>query len=267
MTAGSNGSAGDLPTTVDAFLGGRLTIEQPARGFRAGLDAVLLAAAVAAPADGPMRVLDAGAGVGTAGLCVAARVAAARVVLVEMAPALAALARRNVDRNGLAGRVIVVEADVAASTPAQAAAGLQAGTCDIVIANPPYLETGRHRLPEDATTAGALGMAAGGLDRWLRFMARMAAADGRLALIHRADALGRVLEAAEGRFGALRVLPIHPRAGVPAHRIIVTGRRGSRAPLELRPGLVLHGPGNAFLPAIAAVLRDGAGLSDEIGRD
>ena len=88
----------------------------------------------------------------------------------------------------------------------------------------------------------------------------MATADGRLVMIHRADALAEVLAAIGGRFGALRVLPMHPRAGDPAHRIIVTGRKGSRAPLHLLPGLVLHGAGNAFLPAVGAVLRDGEAL-------
>ena len=49
--------------TRDAFLGGRLTLSQPARGFRAGLDSVLLGAAVS---PGRTALLDMGCGVGTA---------------------------------------------------------------------------------------------------------------------------------------------------------------------------------------------------------
>lgn len=247
-------------TTKDSFLGGRLVIEQPAKGFRAGLDAVLLAAAVPGKPGDCLRVLDAGAGVGTAGLCVAARMPNASATLVEISPELAGMARCNIERNGLGGRARVVEADVTANAAILETAGVAANAFDAVIANPPYLEVGRHRLPEDQTAADAFGMRQGWLELWLKFMARAAAANAALALIHRADALAEVLKASEGRFGALRVLPVHPRQGEPAHRIIVTGRKGSRAPLQLMAGLILHGPGNEFLPQVKEVLRDGAGL-------
>ncbi len=250
-----------VATTEDLFLGGRLVIEQPARGFRAGLDAVLLAAAVGYGNDSALRVLDVGAGVGTAGLCVATRLPSADVSLVEVAPPLARLARANVQRNGLTARVSVVEADIAEHASVLEAHGLLPAAFDVVIANPPYLTEGRHRLPEDATAAAAFGMAEGGLEPWLRFMARMCRGGGGMALIHRADALGAVIAATGERFGDLRILPVHPRAGEPAHRIVVLGRKGSRAPLVLLPALVLHGPGNDFLPEVKAILRDGAPLA------
>lgn len=247
-------------TTADVFLGGRLELLQPASGYRAGLDAVLLAAAAQIePGDTP-RVLDAGAGVGTAGLCLAARHPGVQVTLVEITPPLAALARENVQRNGLSSRVVVIEADLRAPAPKLASAGLCANTFAHLLANPPYLEEGRHRLPTDAIAAAAFGMDTGGLDQWARFLARMAAPGGTLTMIHRADALATILDVLEGRFGGLRVLPIHPRSGEPAHRVLVTGRKGSRARLELLPGLLLHGAGNAFTPAIDAMLRDGAPL-------
>lgn len=251
---------GGADTTVDVFLGGRLLIEQPAKGFRAGLDAVLLAASVVIEPDAPVGFLDAGAGVGTAGLCFGVRYPAARGVLVEVAPQLARLAEANVARNGLTGRVRVVETDLTGPAHVLAENGIAPAKFDVVIANPPYLENGRNRLPEDKVAAGAFGMEAGSLEAWMKFMARAAAADAVMSLIHRADALGIVLAAIGSRFGALRVLPIHPREGEPAHRIIVSGRKGSRAPLQILPGLVLHGTGNAFLPDVQAVLRDGAML-------
>jgi tRNA1(Val) A37 N6-methylase TrmN6 len=104
-------------------------------------------------------------------------------------------------------------------------------------------------------------MDASDLEGWFRFMARMAAPGGLISIIHRADALAVLLAGVSPRFGGVRILPLHPRAGEAAHRVIVTARKGSRAPLELLPGMVLHGPGNAFLPEIAAVLRDGAPLT------
>ncbi len=252
--------AGGIVTTADIFLGGKLELLQPATGFRAGLDAVLLAAAAGIEPHSTTRVLDAGAGVGTAGLCLAARVPEIRVTLVEIAAPLAELARRNVQRNGLADRVAVIEADLRGPSRDLDELGLRPESFEHLLANPPYLEEGRHRLPDDAVAAAAFGMAADGLEHWARFLARMAAPGGTLTMIHRADALKAVLDALDGRFGSIRVLPIHPRPGEPAHRIVVAGRKGSRAPLQLLPGLVLHGPGNAFTLTVDAVLREGAAL-------
>ena len=61
-------------TRDDAFLGGRLVLRQPARGYRAGADAVMLAAACSARAG--ERVLELGCGAGAALFCLGARVPA-----------------------------------------------------------------------------------------------------------------------------------------------------------------------------------------------
>jgi tRNA1(Val) A37 N6-methylase TrmN6 len=98
------------------------------------------------------------------------------------------------------------------------------------------------------------------LERWLRFIARMAAPGGSVVLIHKAEALPRLLEALDGRFGGLQILPLYPDASASAHRVIVMGRKGSRAPLELLAGLVLHAPNGAFTPQAQAILRAGGAL-------
>ncbi len=253
--------------TDDAFLGGALAILQPEHGYRAGLDAVLLAAACGVADGQSARVLDAGAGVGVAGLCVARRVADAQVTLVEREPALATIARENVLRNELAARVRVVELDVedggAAVSRGEVAgsqAGVVAGAYSHVIANPPYFAEGRGTRPPSQLKAAAHQMADGALDQWCRFLATAAESDGLVTVIHRAEALGALLAGLSRRFGALRVLPLHSRAGEVAHRVIIQGRKGSRASLSLLPGLVLHGEGHAFVPPIEAVLRRGAPL-------
>lgn len=248
-------------TTEDAFLGGRLVIEQPAKGYRAGLDAVLLAACVPPGRQNCLRVLDVGAGVGTAGLCVARRLSAAHVTLFEREPSLAGLARSNALRNGLEDRVCLIEGSVLAKAAEQEAAGLHPASFDVVICNPPYLSEGRSSLPEGSAAASSFGMPVENLERWVRFMARMAAPRGEMLMIHRVDALGVILAAIGARFGDLMIMPLHPRAGEPAHRIIVSGIKGSRAPLQLLAGLVLHGDGNAFVPRVDSILRNGEGFA------
>ena len=252
--------ASDTRLTDDAFLGGALQILQQRSGYRAGLDAVMLAATVAATVDRPQRVLDLGAGVGTAGLCVARRIETAEVVLLERDPQLAALAAENVHRNDLSHRVRVVTLSVGASATEVRAAGLIEDSFTHVIANPPYHNTASGTLAPDATKAAAHAMPDDELDSWARFMARMAAPRGLATIVHKADAMQRVLAALDQRFGGIKIMPLYPRPGDNAHRVIVEGMKGSRAPLQLLSGLVLHSDGNDFTPAAQAILRAGASL-------
>ncbi len=254
--------AADAPTDVvtdDAFLGGALSILQPKIGYRAGLDGILLAASVAA-GDGD-AVLDVGAGVGVVGLAVARRLAHTRVSMVERNPRLAELARRNIERNNLADRVRLIETDIARPSSEFVALGLAAETFDHVLANPPFHIEGRGTAASDPVKAGANAMPDGDLDRWVRFMAAMARAGGTATIIHRADALQSVLSTLDQRFGGAVVLPIHPREGEPASRVLVQAIKGSRAALELRPGMVLHNADHSFQPDVQAILRHGAALA------
>ncbi len=260
MSAIDFAAAGRGDTTEDVFLGGKLNILQPRRGYRAGTDAVLLAAVVGGAAVERGPVLDVGSGVGVAGLCVAARLPAAEIVMIEREHVLAELATENARRNGLADRVSVIRGDITAATEALFEAGVQSESFAVVLANPPFHDELRNSVAENELRARAHAMPEAALDDWARFMSRMAAAGGRAAMIHKADALPRILEAFEGRFGAVSVLPIYAREGGAAIRIIVEGKKGSRAPLSIKAGLVLHGPGQSFQPEVEAIFRHGAPL-------
>ncbi len=251
------GSGSKSDTTQDYFLGDRLAIRQPVRGYRAGIDAVLLAATAL---DGDSPLLDLGAGVGTVGLCAAARCPDLRVVLVEREAELLNLARENVAANHLEDRVSVVEAEIGEALPAAAARVLKADTFAHVVANPPFHDEAAGTASLWPLKAVSHAMTADALELWARFMARMTMPGGRSTIIHKADALPRILSAFENRFGGITILPIYPRDGAPAIRVIVDGIKGSRAPLVIKPGLILHGSGNAFQPDVDAILRRGAAL-------
>jgi tRNA1(Val) A37 N6-methylase TrmN6 len=251
-------SATDFDVTEDVFLGDQLTIRQPAKGYRAGIDAVLLAA-TARVGEGP--ILDVGAGVGTVGLCAAVRCKDVSVVLVEREAEFAALARSNIAANALSSRVSVIEADIGEALSSEAKQTLRADSFAHVLANPPFHDDGAGTPSASFFRNLSHSMAADALETWLRFMARMAAPGGRATIIHKAEALPRILKGFENRFGAISVLPIYPRDGAPAIRVIVDGVKGSRAPLAIKPGLILHGDGNAFRPDVDAILRQGAALS------
>ena len=232
------------------FLGGRLRLLQPDRGHRAGTDAVLLAAAISAPGG---VLVDAGAGVGTVGLAYAARCPALRVQLVEIAGEAAGFAARNIAGNELAGRVALMQADLLAARERRAA-GLADGAADAVVTNPPFHAAGAVRASPDAGRAAAHVMAAS-LEQWLAACLALLRPGGTLALIHRADALAEILAASQGRMGAATVLPVHPRAGEAAVRILVRGVKGSRARPGIAPGLVLHAADGAFTSEAEALHR------------
>lgn len=250
-------------TTTDLMLGGRFAVVQPARGHhRAGTDALLLAAAVPAEADG--LLVDLGAGCGTAGLAAAARCPSVRAVLVERDPLLATLARRALalpENAALAGRTSVVEADVGAPEAERLAAGLARGQAAQVILNPPFHAPEAVRASPAAGRAAAHVLDAAGLGRWLQTAAWALAPGGAVAVIFPASGLDRLLAALEGRFGGVAIRPVHPRAGAPAIRVVVRARLGSRAPLSLADRLVLHaGEGRGWTAEAEAILRDGAPL-------
>jgi tRNA1(Val) A37 N6-methylase TrmN6 len=245
-------------TSTDDFLGGRIGIVQPRGGHRAGSDAVFLASAV--PAKSGERVLDIGAGVGVAGLCLLARVPGIEVTAVEIDPALATLAADNAGRNGFAEQFEIVTADVTSPGKALAAAGLKAESYDHLIANPPFHAAGRVRAAPDAARASAHVMSQGGLGAWVRFSAAMAKPGALLTLIHRPDCLGELLELLDGRFGDIAVFPLFSKRDEPATRIIVQAKKGSRAGLCLLPGLLLHEGDGRYTAEAEAVLRKGEAL-------
>lgn len=242
--------------SIDDFLGGRISAGQPRAGHRAGSDAVFLAAAVQARRG--ERILDVGAGVGVAGLCVLAREPRVEVTTVEIDPELCALATANGDRNGVAGQFTVIEADVTAPAKLLSAAGLVREGYDHVIANPPFYADGAVRTAPARAKAHVMGRDA--LQSWGRFLTTMAAPRGTLTLIHRPESLSELLKLLDGRFGDIAVFPLFPKEGEPATRVIVQARKGSRAPMRLLHGLVLHGPDGAYTAAAETVLRKGGAL-------
>ena len=243
----------------DGILGGRLMLRQPKRGHRFGHDAILLAAGC--PARRGDHALDLGAGVGAAGLALAKRVAGISVTLVEIDPQLSALAQANADRNGFSASIRTVALDVTGSRRAFAKAELVPGSAMHVLMNPPFHDEISHQASPDPERALAHVGSSTTLAAWVTTAAWMLRPRGTLTLIWRADGLLDVLSALAKAFGGTAVLPVHGKPGRSAIRILLRAVKGSRAPLELVPGLVLNDASGRPTPEAQAVLRDGAPLS------
>ena len=247
-----------MDTSDDAVLGGRLILRQPLKGHRVGHDAILLAAATGGR-DGE-RAVEFGAGVGAAGLALAQRVPGLLVTLVEIDPALCALAADNAARNGLSGRVRAVAADVEDAV-ALAAAGLAPASIDRVLMNPPFNDPARHNVSPDARRRLAHVAGPDLLREWLAGAAALLKPGGVLTLIWRADARAEVLATLTADFGDVTVLPVYPRADAPPIRILVRAVKGAAAGRRDVTGLVLNDGSGRPAAAAEAVLRGGETLS------
>jgi len=239
--------------TDDAFFDGALQVLQPQKGYRAGIDAVLLAASLDVKEYETPQVLDVGAGVGVVGLAVAARCRQACVTLIEKQRVLAEIAHDNIVRNHFKDRIQVRQWDLLAP---EAVNSLGQRHFDHVISNPPFYDTDTVRPSANVLKAQSNAMPRGALKNWIKFMAAATKPGGSATMVHLAERLGEILQCFTLYFGDIRIQPLYPRVHATASRIVVRGVRGSNAPLQICPGIILHTRDNAFDPQIERVLRN-----------
>jgi len=239
--------------THDAFLGGRLCITQPKKGFRAGIDSVLLGASVSADSE---KILDIGAGVGTAGLVGYLLSRAAQTLLVEAQPEMVALAKRNIAQNGLEEHCAAICCNIGEGGPVRFAAGIVPDHFSSVIANPPFFEANSGTLAPVVARADARHRGVLSLDDWVRVACSAVAPKGEILFINRIEHLGELLDAFQKRLGDIAVLPLASRVGQAPTRFLIRGIKGSKAPTRLLYPFVVHGEtGNDYTPELADVLR------------
>lgn len=242
--------------TLDDFLGGRVQVYQPRKGYRAGVDPVLLAAAICAKPG--QSVLELGCGVGVASLCLAKRVADLEITGLELQPEYAEFARRNAELNDAS--FAVVQGDLG-NLPAD----LRQQSFDHVLANPPYFEREKSTSAADRGRETALGEDTP-LEEWVKAAAKRLKPKGTATFIHRAERLPDLLAAMSERLGSVQILPLVPREGRDTRLVIVRAKKGGRGPVRLHDSLVLHRgqqherDEDDYTDQFQAVLRDGQAL-------
>lgn len=238
----------------DGLLNRAISLYQPRTGYRAGSDAVLLAASV--PAQAGEAVLDVGVGAGAAALCVAWRCLGVQVTGLEVQADLAALARQNAGYNNLGDRIAIETGDLR-----RAPAAIASTQYDHVICNPPFYPAGTATpSPRASKTTAHLETDDLALAEWVTFCLKRARPGGTVTMIHRAERLTDLLAACQGGAGDVHILPLWPSAGRPAKRVVVQARAQRNGPTVVLPGLTLHTPEGDDTPSARAILRDGAAL-------
>lgn len=230
-------------------------LQLPDGGFRTSLDSVMLAAACMAK-DGD-HVLDAGCGVGGAGFCLLWRVKGACLTGVEWEAAYIQLARENAALNAATDRANFIESDIR---------DVEFGPkpiFDHVMMNPPFFEAGRHTPSPDLIKAQALGHQEEdlSLEDWIKAAHRLVKSGGSLTMIYPTSGTDKIIRAMGKKFGAIEIIPLWPRAGIPSKRVIIRAIKDRHTPCRIHPGLVLHETDGSYTVAADKVLRESMPIS------
>lgn len=246
--------------SADGFLDNRLSILQPAKGARAGIEPVFLAACISAH-EGE-RILDVGAGVGVASLCLGMRLKETRIWGLEIHPWLAELFTHNIVRNNLSRLARSVAGDLFSPMTQLQERGLATASFDHVLSNPPFSVPGDISVPANALRSLA-HINPAGLDSWLGRCCSFLRPGGSLSVIYPASGIAELLAAVGTRLGGVRLFFLWAGKARMASRVICRGYLGSRAPLQVLPGMVLHEGNGDYTREAQSVLREGAEISLE----
>jgi len=224
-------------------------LQPPDGGFRTSLDSVMLAAAC--PAKEGQSVLDAGCGVGGASFCLLWRVPNIQLTGIDWEETYHDLAHRNILLNTFTGTATFIPGDIRTYDPDV--------LFDHVIMNPPYFEAGRHTPSPDTIRAQANGHQDEdlSLDDWIRAAHRLVRSNGSLTIIYPAHGTDKIIHAMGKKFGSVEIIPLWPRMGVEAKRVIIRAIKDRQTPARILPGVVLHEESGAYTEAADRILRDG----------
>lgn len=231
--------------TLDAFYHGRVRVLQPKKGYRFSVDAPLLADFIRTrPED---EALELGTGSGIISLLLSVK-PFKRITALEIQPGLAGLARRNVELNGLGGRIEVIEGDLRSYEPGR--------TFALIFSNPPYIRKATGFLSASAEKSAAKHELHGTIGEILAKTAAWLAPEGRASFVYPEKRRKDFLAAAgESGLAVRRVRSVHPRAGEPPNLFLIeldhaseisAGNKGKGERVDVIPPLILLGPNGQY---------------------
>ena len=240
--------------TKDSFLGGGIRIWQPKKGYRAGIDPILLAASVNVGAG--QKVIDLGCGVGTASFAIGYRVKNVELYGIEIQKVFADLADLNSKENG-------IELQVECSNISNLSSNITSKNFDHVIANPPYFDRKSSvrgiNLSKEKSFGDTLP-----ISEWLKVAAKRAKPKGFVHFILRSDRLMEIFTNMPNSLGSLVITPIISRKNENAKLTILHAKKNGRAGFIISSPIVLHpldsDSREKYVPEVEKVLRNGASL-------
>lgn len=233
--------------TLDTILAGRIKLIQPRKGYRFSMDSFLLAGLTRVrPQD---RIVDLGTGCGIIPLLLVSQRSLGCTTGIEIQPSLVSMARRNVEINGLANLIRIVQADLRAFI-----GDMVEGPVSLVVSNPPYRELHSGRLNPEVGKAVARHELLANLGDVVRAAAQLLPLKGRLALIYPARRLAHLLgEVTRGGFAPRYLTLIHTTLNSSAKLVHLESVKGGGEELLVsKPFAIYQGEG-IYTPEMAAM--------------
>ena len=240
--------------TKDSFLGGGIRIWQPKKGYRAGIDPILLAASVNVSAG--QKVLDLGCGVGTASFAIGYRVKNVELYGIEIQKVFADLADLNSKENG-------IEFQVECTNISNLSSNITSKNFDHVIANPPYFDRKSSVRGINVSKEKSIGDTHP-ISEWLKVAAKRVKPKGFVHFIVRSDRLMEIFTNMPNSLGSLVITPVISRKNENAKLTILHAKKNGRAGFIISSPIVLHPQESdyreKYVPEVEKVLRNGASL-------
>ena len=243
--------------TEDSFLDGKLSLFQPIKGFRAGLDSVLLAASVNAQSG--EKVLEIGAGVGTVLFCLMNRISGLEATGIEIMEEYHNLSLINAKRNKINANLILGDFFTYEN--------LKKEIFDQIFFNPPYYPVSNYKISDNKLLEIAHIEYPGILKKMLNFALKRCKPYGYITLIHRPARISDILSILKNGAGDIKILPIVSSNSKNASRIIIRARKSAKGDTKLLNPLFLYkdskkmGPKKKYTSEIQNILRNGHGLN------
>lgn len=238
----------------DEFLNRRIKVQQAEKGFRAGMDAVFLAAAVSDVKVG-QDVLEVGCATGVALFCLHHRLRVkANYVGIDVQEDLVKMARNGNDLNKLEDKVHFIVEDI--FNPSDDFKQLK---FDHILTNPPFYEKGSLTRSDNEQRVKSFEEKHD-LKEWIEACRKKLKPKGEFTIIHQAERLPDIMAAMNRYFGRIEVFPLFTKQGEVAKRVIVKGKIDHKGGAKLYPGMVLRDKHNESTKEENEILREGKGL-------
>jgi len=244
--------------TKNKFLGGKLKIFQQKKGFRAGHDSVILAAAISAKEGN--RCLELGIGTGVVSLCLAHRINDLEIVGIDNDNKVLKLAKDNISLNGLSRNVSLLKGDL--NNGINDFANLKRQSFHQIYSNPPYYLEDEIVFPLNKNKRNAYIGNKDSLKIWIKIALTFVKSKGTITFINHIKNLPEILNIFSSSMGSINVTPIFSNVKKPASRVIISGVRDSREPIKFNQGLVLNNKDGKPTKRIEGIVRNGKALKD-----
>lgn len=220
-------------TTLEDLQNG-FWIRQYKKGFRFGIDAVLLSGYAAVKRN--ESVLDLGSGTGIIPLLLASKTKSQKIRGIELFPDNVSLARENISLNSLENRVDIICGDI------KDIRGLfDEASFEVVVSNPPYMpaQHGFH-APDGEKAAARHELKCTVYD--VAYAASYALkSSGRFYMVHRPERLSDIFKAfSDNSLEIKRMRFVHPHMGSVPNMVLIEARKGGAPGIRVEKPLYVY---------------------------